>query len=51
MAEWIDDVYREIKARWNRKRALPESDRNRDELQFLVYLMEVIERNTDSQVQ
>ena len=44
MKTWIDDLYLEIKARWNRIRALP--DANPDECTFLVHLMEEIEKCT-----
>ena len=45
MKTWIDDLYLEIKARWNRIRALPDTDT--DECAFLVHLMEEIEKCTD----
>lgn len=45
MRTWIDELYLEIKSRWNRIRALP--DANPDECAFLVHLMEEIEKNTD----
>ena len=44
MKTWIDELYIEIKARWNRLRA--EGGRS-DECSFLVHLMEEIEKNTD----
>lgn len=44
MKTWIDELYIEIKARWNRLRA--EGGRS-DECRFLVHLMEEIEKNTD----
>lgn len=44
MKTWIDELYLEIKARWNRKRA---ESGNSDECSFLVHLMEEIEKNTD----
>ena len=45
MRNWIDELYLEIKARWNRIRGLP--DANHEECAFLVHLMEEIEKNTD----
>lgn len=45
MKNWIDELYLEIKARWNRIRGLP--DVNPEECAFLVHLMEEIEKNTD----
>lgn len=45
MKNWIDELYLEIKSRWNRIRALP--DANPEECAFLVHLMEEIEKNTD----
>lgn len=41
---WIDELYLEIKARWNRIRA---KSGHSDECRFLVHLMEEIEKNTD----
>jgi len=41
---WIDELYLEIKAHWNRIRA---EGGQSDECRFLVHLMEEIERNTD----
>lgn len=46
MRTWIDELYLEIKARWNRTRVL--SDVNPNECAFLVHLMEEIEKNTDN---
>lgn len=44
--EWIDELYLEVKSKWNKIRALP--DANPDERAFLVHLMEKIEKNTDN---
>ena len=44
MRTWIDELYLEIKARWNRIRV---ESGNSDECRFLVHLMEEIEQNTD----
>lgn len=40
---WVNDMYLEIKAQWNRRRAL--NDATAEELRFLIHLMEVIESN------
>lgn len=45
MRTWIDELYLEIKSRWNKIRALP--DASPEECAFLVHLMEEIEKNTD----
>jgi hypothetical protein len=44
MKTWIDELYIEIKTRWNRLRA---EGGNPDECSFLIHLMEAIEKNTD----
>lgn len=45
MRTWIDEMYLEIKRRWNQIRALPYS--SSEECRFLVHLMETIEQNTE----
>ena len=45
MRNWIDELYLEVKSRWNRIRGL--QDANLEECAFLVHLIEDIENNTD----